>query len=52
MKLPSLTNIGYLNCLGSLSPEVTSLVDLKISVCPWLKSKLINMKFHMGKYTL
>jgi hypothetical protein len=33
IKLPNRTNIGYLNYLGSLSPEVTSSVKLEISVC-------------------
>lgn len=32
IKLPSTTNIGYLNYLGSLSSEVTSLAKLEISM--------------------
>lgn len=33
IKLPSVANIGYLNYLGFLSPEVTSLVEVEISMC-------------------
>lgn len=32
IKLPSTTNIGSLNYLGSLSSEVTSLAELEISM--------------------
>lgn len=33
IKLPSTSNIGYLNYLGSLSPEVTSSLEPEISLC-------------------
>lgn len=42
MKLPSTANIGYLNYLDSLSPEVTSSVELEISLCLSLGQVIIN----------
>lgn len=42
IKLPSMTNIGYLNYLGSLSSEVTSLVELEISMYLSLAQIIVN----------
>lgn len=42
IKLPSTTNIGYLNYLGSLSSEVTSLAELEISMYLSLAQVIAN----------
>lgn len=42
IKLPSTSNIGYLNYLGSLSPEVTSSPEPEISLCLSLAQVIID----------
>ena len=42
IKLPSMTNIGYLNYLVFFSPEVTSLVELEISMYLSLAQVTVN----------
>lgn len=42
IKLPSTTNIGYLNYLVFVSPEVTSLVELEISMYLSLDQVTVN----------
>lgn len=42
IKLPSTTNIGYLNYLVFFSPEVTSLVELEISMYLSLDQVTVN----------
>lgn len=42
IKLPSTSNIGYLNYLDSFSPEVTSSLEPEISLCLSLAQVIID----------